>query len=522
MGKEDGWITIGTKLETKQFDKQIEYVKNRMEEIEDLLKRADKGEQVGDVLKLEAEYEKLGNTLLSLEQKKKKALDAALETTEIVQNVNEINDKLKQVDNSFEDIEATTKEIKENTNFLNKSMVSIIKKVGKWGLAIFGIRSAYNFIRQSMSTLSQYDEQLATDMEYIRYIIASTLEPVIKVIVELVYKLLSLLNAVWSRLFGVSLFSANLAKNFKNAKNSANAMKKSLAGFDEMNILNSDGSTGITLSPSFDPSKADKDINKWLDNLIAKVKNFGQSILNLIPNYLKEGISLLWHGFFDEIAGIILIIKGLFTGSMEDINAGLGAFAKGFTEILQGLVTIASGVVNSIISFFGRIGAGLWNGLKQGARDVFNGIKSLFSQLPNWFKALVKGIVNGAISMINGLIIGLNAILLPLRAVILAIGKVMGKNWTLQTVSIPKIPRLAKGGIVNMPSRGVPVGGAIAGERGQEGVIPLTDSQQMELLGEAIGRHINLSATIPVYAYNRQVAREIRKIELQSNFAMNR
>ena len=44
----------------------------------------------------------------------------------------------------------------------------------------------------------------------------------------------------------------------------------------------------------------------------------------------------------------------------------------------------------------------------------------------------------------------------------------------------------------------------------------------MELLGEAIGRHINLTATIPVYAYNRQVAREVRKIEMQDAFAMNR
>ena len=83
------------------------------------------------------------------------------------------------------------------------------------------------------------------------------------------------------------------------------------------------------------------------------------------------------------------------------------------------------------------------------------------------------------------------------------------------------LPRLAKGGIVNMPSRGVPIGGAIAGEKGAEGVIPLTDSQQMALLGEAIGRYITINATIPVYAYNRQVAREVRKIEANRSFATN-
>ena len=73
-----------------------------------------------------------------------------------------------------------------------------------------------------------------------------------------------------------------------------------------------------------------------------------------------------------------------------------------------------------------------------------------------------------------------------------------------------------------MPSRGVPVGGAIAGERGQEGVIPLTDSQQMALLGEAIGRYITVNANITNTMNGRVISREIQRVQNQSNFAMNR
>ena len=82
------------------------------------------------------------------------------------------------------------------------------------------------------------------------------------------------------------------------------------------------------------------------------------------------------------------------------------------------------------------------------------------------------------------------------------------------------IPRLASGGIINQPGRGVPLG--IGGEAGAEGVIPLTDSQQMALLGEAIGKYININATIPVYVGNRQIAREIQKINAENDFAYNR
>lgn len=82
-------------------------------------------------------------------------------------------------------------------------------------------------------------------------------------------------------------------------------------------------------------------------------------------------------------------------------------------------------------------------------------------------------------------------------------------------------PKLAIGGIVNRPGRGIDYRGATIGEHGAEGVIPLTDSQQMALLGEAIGKYININATIPVYVGNRQIARELRKIDAEDEFARN-
>ena len=78
-------------------------------------------------------------------------------------------------------------------------------------------------------------------------------------------------------------------------------------------------------------------------------------------------------------------------------------------------------------------------------------------------------------------------------------------------------PRLASGGIINRPGRGV----AIGGERGREAVIPLTDSQQMALLGQEIGKNVTIVATIPVSVGNRQVAREVRRINAEDEFGYN-
>lgn len=84
-----------------------------------------------------------------------------------------------------------------------------------------------------------------------------------------------------------------------------------------------------------------------------------------------------------------------------------------------------------------------------------------------------------------------------------------------------KLPRLAVGGIVNMPNRGTLVSGAIAGESGEEGVLPLTDQQAMAKLGAEIGKNVIVNLTNITKVGNRQIAREIKRINAEQEFAYN-
>jgi hypothetical protein len=85
-----------------------------------------------------------------------------------------------------------------------------------------------------------------------------------------------------------------------------------------------------------------------------------------------------------------------------------------------------------------------------------------------------------------------------------------------------KLPKLAVGGIINQPGRGVPYNGAYIGERGAEAVVPLTDSQQMSLLGEAIGRYITVNLTNITKLDGRQIARKVDKVNQSNDFVFNR
>ena len=92
----------------------------------------------------------------------------------------------------------------------------------------------------------------------------------------------------------------------------------------------------------------------------------------------------------------------------------------------------------------------------------------------------------------------------------------------MATGGILSIPKLASGAVINQPGRGIYLAsGAIAGEAGREGILPLTDTRAMELLGREIGKWIKINADIPVSIGNRQVGRVVKQIMANDEIAMN-
>lgn len=273
--------------------------------------------------------------------------------------------------------------------------------------------------------------------------------------------------------------------------------------------------------------------------------NFGKIITSIGVAIL--GLGLIIGNVPLIIASTIVIIVGLIVSNWESIKnifqKGIdwltnlqGNFTNWFIQNLEQIgdkfgivgqliigiivqtfnyvVEVIKGSINIVISVFD----GLYTGIKQ----IFDGIIKIFKgDFKNGFISIGKGILNILIGIINGFISGLNTILYPIRGLISSAGKILGKSWTISSVSIPKIPLLATGGIVDLPRRGVNIGGAIAGEAGAEGVIPLTDQRAMETLGETIGRYITINANITNTMNGRVISRQLQQIKNEENFAYN-
>lgn len=576
----DGSIVVQTLVDTKNFDAEIKYIESQLEEIEHKLKQADMGFEIEDTEKLEAQYSRLVKQLDRLQKKQ-----ADLNKTDL-------------------------SEVQKNIDKVGNSVSKTISKVGKWALAVFGVRSAYMFVRQSASTLAQYNEQIASDLEYMQFALASMLQPVIERLIQLAYKLLSYVGYIAKAWFGVDLFANASADAMNRGAKSAEKMKKSLAGFDEMNILNDNGSTGAlgAIAPSLDLSTPeDVPIPGWIkfivDNgetllsilsgitigLISLKMGLGGitslgigvlltgiilSITNLI-DFIKDpswdnfadflasvsillgGIALLTNNWIVALIALGVAIVGYVIKNWDKIKEILGVVGKWIYDniviptvdiidnlfhtlrsIILAFVSVINGIFTTLINILVNpfivayeTAVDVFNGIKKTIQGVFDVIAGLFTgdwkRVMEGFKNIFKGVfdtlwsiakapLNLIIGGINALIKGANKISFDVPDWVPGLG---GKKFGF---NIPTIPKLAVGGIVNMPSRGVPIGGAIAGEAGAEGVIPLTDSQAMETLGATIGKYITINASITNTMNGRVISRELQKINTNNDFAMNR
>ena len=595
----DGEITIGTKLDTKQFDAQITELERKVNDIEKMLENPKKlGLSSRDVQELEVELEKAKNKLISLRQQKERATESG---------------SVKQLSEGFK-------------NF-GSSIQSSIRNVARLALGIFGIRSAFMFLRRASSDLASYDQQYATNLEYIRYALTQAIAPVLQWIVNLAAKLLGYINAIMQGWFGINLFSRGSAKNFQKMKAGASGaskavkeIKKQLAGFDEINKLTDQSDTGTSAGaggvgmPSFDLSAMQGEPPAWLqwiiDNkdlilsilagiaaglLAIKLGASGIQALGIgvmvagiiytiqsLLDYLKDpnwenfgkviqgiGIAIVGLGILIGnvpliVAGAIVLIIGIIIKYWEQIKAFLQKgidwlagksdwvhqmFGDTIGNIFDDAVKYLQIILNWIDGTFKNI-KGAFDGFIKFIKGVFtgnweqawDGIKQIFS---NTFQAILRtfgtfftliknnvvtfartagDIIAGAFKIVvNAVLSAIERVLnSPIRAINRLIGVInVVPGINLSTLPTFNLPRLKVGGIVNMPNKGTLVGGAITGESGREGVIPLTDQQAMAQLGAEIGRNVVVNLTNITKVGNRQIAREIKQINAEQEFAFN-
>ena len=274
---------------------------------------------------------------------------------------------------------------------------------------------------------------------------------------------------------------------------------------------------------------------------------FGNIIGNIYDAFvgglqaILDWFNLIFTNIKEIFDGFIQFFKGVFTGDWSDAWEGIKEIFEGVWNIIKGTFEIFGSwlyefVIDPVATFF----SDLWDGIKTGAINAWDNIKNAFSNVKSFFSNMIDTIidkfknmgskvgevVSGAFKgVVNGILGAIEKILnTPIRAVNKLIGVINAvPGINLNTLPTLNLPRLKTGAIVNMPNRGTLVAGgrAIAGEAGHEGIIPLDDNQAMAQLGAEIGRNVVVNLTNITKVGNRQIAREIKQINAEQEFAYN-
>lgn len=194
---------------------------------------------------------------------------------------------------------------------------------------------------------------------------------------------------------------------------------------------------------------------------------------------------------------IIQPLVSFFTGLWDGIKQLASDAWSGIVEIWQ---TVSEWFDTNVIQPVAKFFAGLWDGIKEAASNAWDGIKETWGKVKEWFEKNViqpilevfedlkkgidniwdgiwsgiKSVVNKIIGGINTLIRGLNKVHFDIPDWVPIIG---GKSFG---ISIPEIPKLARGAIVTSPTL------AMIGERGPEAVIPLGRSGFADEIAHAV------------------------------------
>lgn len=204
--------------------------------------------------------------------------------------------------------------------------------------------------------------------------------------------------------------------------------------------------------------------------VIEVIKILWESVLKplvsfIVDTFIKaiQGIIDIYNAWKPVIQIIIDILLFLWNNVLKPlVNFIIGVFLEVFKSTFNtigSLIDNLKRIFGGIIDFVTGVFTGNWSRAWQGVRDIFGGIMGSLG-------TVIKAPLNAVISLINGAISGLNRISVNIPSWIPGIG---GSHFG---VNIPKVPYLAKGGIIDSPTL------AMVGEAGKEAVVPLENNTQ--------------------------------------------
>lgn len=286
-------------------------------------------------------------------------------------------------------VKTKVKDITSGFSKMGKAVTKILSRMIIWrsiNALIMGTTEGMNNMVQASSKANAAMSQLKSGFTYVKNSIAAMLLPalqsilpVINKIVQAVAGLFNILGALFAKFRGDSTFTKavyvqqDYAKSLNKSNKAAKDLKGTLAGFDQINLIqqqkNSGGAGGADTSGMFKETSVESmlptDVSKWMDKLKAAIKaGDWKGVGTVIAQGLNTAVSQL-NGWIDKLRPKIL-------KTVQDIVEAVNGFIENFNFRKLGN-TLANGF-NLAMKVVAKWLKGIkWSDLGKGIGDFING-----------------------------------------------------------------------------------------------------------------------------------------------------
>lgn len=221
-------------------------------------------------------------------------------------------------------------------------------------------------------------------------------------------------------------------------------------------------------------------VKEWFKGIWGSLKE----TFKAVPSWFKEKFSGAWQKIKESWSNVKAWFKGIWTSLKEFFASVPSWFKEKFKTAWTNIKTVFSPIKN-------------W------FKGVWSGIKETFSKVPTWFKekfssawqkvkdvfstggkvfdGIKEGIADAFKTVVNAIIRGINKVIAtPFNAINKVLNKIRNVNIAgikpfsrlISEISVPQIPELAQGGILNAGEIGLLEG------TGAEAVVPLENNEK--------------------------------------------
>lgn len=364
--------------------KQQDYLRTKIEDLKDLLAKADMGFEVGDTMKIEADIERLENRLRKLQSQGQNT------GKEISSAFDKIKAKIKSAGTHLAGLGGKFKNVLSGSKNLGKTFTSTfnngIKSIKRFAMGLLSVRTAVSMVSKAMQSYLSYDTQLSNSIQNCWNVLGSLLAPILEFVISLFSKAVSYVNAFVEALTGINLVARANKKALDSQAKSTKKLSDTQSSLDEFHTVSTDTGSGndnkpITVEP------VDMDKLDFLFDWIDKAKK----LLATLFDPIKEAWDNKGKAFIDSLKNAFEGIKSLgiavFSSIFEVWTNGTGQ------KIVENILEMWTNVFN-IVGALSQALANAWNNAGNGTAiiqaiaDIFIGIqdivKSIANSLLNW------------------------------------------------------------------------------------------------------------------------------------------